>query len=115
MNKDIFSIIDWGLVKEEFTNNNRNLALIIDLDCFIINYKDETFPWPDELFEKKFLEHKGNLNWSGQKFMQELHKKLGVITIAKEPDYCGDTRNVNLVLNKVSKFIFNNGLLIDSL
>ena len=114
-NKDVMDIIEWGLVKGngfKFTNYSKKLALIIDLDCFIINYKDETFPWPDELFEKKFLELKGNLSWSGQKFMEELHKKLGVITIAKEPSYCGDERNVDVVLNKISKYIFNGKLVI---
>lgn len=114
-NKEFMDIIDWGNVEGvglNFINDSKNLALIIDLDCFAIDWKDVLFPWPDELFQAKFSESIGTLEWSGQKFMEELQKKLGIITIAREPTYCGSEKYSDIILSKVCKFIFNDKLVI---
>ncbi|NHZ86421.1 MAG: hypothetical protein GWP19_11160 [Planctomycetia bacterium] len=115
-NQSKMDIIEWGLQKGtgfNFLNQNKNLALVIDLDCFTIDWKDELISWPNEFFEAKFIKEKGSLSWSGSKFIKALLPKLGTITIAKEPDYCGDMETSNKILNQVNKYVFKDKLLFN--
>lgn len=114
-NKPMMDIIEWGFQEGRgfnFLNENKNLALVIDLDCFTIDWKDELILWPDECFEAKFSKPKGYHKWSGYKFINSLLPKLGTITIAKEPDYCGDMASANKLLNQVNKYLFEDKLKI---
>ena len=114
-NQSKMDIIEWGLQKGKgfnFLNENKNLALVIDLDCFTIDWKDELIIWPDECFETKFLREKGALNWTGLKFINSLLPKLGTITIAREPDYCGSIESSNILLKQANKYLFESKLKI---
>ncbi len=86
----------------------------IDLDCFSLVWEDFIFPWPKEVFEKKYKQICQGVymqNWSGERFVEFLMKKAGILLIAREPVHCGGKDKCQEILNRVNKFLFKNQLL----
>jgi hypothetical protein len=113
---ELWSILDWGFIPQKgffFKENAKDIILDFDLDCFVMTWKDYTFPWPDEVFEKEFL-HKSKYwsteGWSGKKFLDGLVNRAKLLTIAREPKFCGGDKKANVTISKVNNFLFDNKL-----
>ncbi len=114
--KELWDILDWRLMPDgvfKFGDQSDPIWLNIDLDCFKIEWWDHNLPWPDEVFQKEFevpSDYQCTHGWSGKAFFQELVKKAGLITIAREPRCCdGDTKS-DIILTKLNRFLFDNKL-----
>ncbi len=115
---ELWRILDWNLIPQKgftFGKKDEKILLDFDLDCFMVDWKDYTFPWPDEVFINEF--HKSSNYWStkgwtGKRFFDELLKRANLITIAKEPECCGGKKKADKILKKVNHFLFDNMLSI---
>lgn len=111
---DLWDILGWQLVPQQgfgFKENERQILLDIDLDYFVIQWSDFLFPWPDEVFEKKFCEpsdYWSTQGWTGKMFFDGLVNKAGLITIAQEPNACGGDEKVDEIFSKVNRYFFDN-------
>ncbi|MCD4783831.1 MAG: hypothetical protein K8T10_08410 [Candidatus Eremiobacteraeota bacterium] len=115
----IWRILNWRYKDYHFSfgNSSRKILLDFDLDCFAMYWSDFRFPWPDEVFEKRFYEpsnYSTTQGWTGKMFLEGLMKYAGLITIAMEPDYCGGKKKSEEILKKVNHFLFDNNLSIAS-
>lgn len=79
--------------------------LDFDLDFFTISSNDLTFAWPDKMWNETF----GNCS-KARFFMQQLIEKAELITICREPDYCGSIAESNQILRTLD-YIFFDGCL----
>jgi len=113
---ELWDILDWQCKHQfSFAQSKRKILLDIDIDYFIVRWRGYHFPWPNEVFEKDFLslsEHQSGSLWTGKDFLDGLMNKAALITIAKEPNFCGGKVKANQVLGKVNRFLFDNKLLI---
>ena len=112
---ELWKILGWQYNSQfSFAEDERKILLDLDLDCFIVRWKGcYRFPWPDEVFEKEFLnssKYQSGSLWSGKDFLNGLMNKAALITIAKEPYFCGGKIKANQVLGKVNHFLFDNKL-----
>jgi len=112
----LWEILGWQCNHQfSFAQDRKKILLDFDLDCFIIQWKCYRFPWPDEVFIKEFLKpsnHRTKLRWTGKGFLDGLINKAALITIAREPVFCGGDTKANQVLSKVNHFLFDDKLLI---
>lgn len=79
--------------------------LDFDLDFFTIESDEGSLPWTDKIFNKYFP-RESNSSW----FLQELIQQAQIITICREPDYCGSLGNSNKIIELVDRFIFSGSL-----
>jgi len=116
--RSLWNLFQWELVPQEgfqFSNERAKIWLNIDLDCFVINWQDYLFPWPDEVFVDRFeipSDYWSTNGWTGKQFFQKLFETSGLLTIAREPSYCGGEEKTNEVFNKVNHYLFDNSLQI---
>lgn len=113
--QEIHNILDWGIVKGEgfrFLDNRNDLIVSIDLDCFAIEFDEAiTFPWHNKIFHNKFTETFPNSHTpikSGREFNQKLMEKCNLVTIAREPEYCGGESDADEIFTKMNKYMFDN-------
>jgi len=114
---ELWKILGWQYDPQfSFTQDERKILLDFDLDCFVVRWKGcYRFPWPDEVFKKEFLlqsKYQTTLGWTGKDFLNGLLNKAALLTIAKEPKFCGGDTNANQVLSKVNHFLFDDKLSI---
>jgi len=96
-----------------FSNSVPPRIVDFDLDCFAIYWDDFVFPWPDEVFEKRFnkrSEYRTTVGLSGQDFMSGLMAGAGIITIAREPTCCGGEDKTARIFEKLNDYVFNSQL-----
>jgi hypothetical protein len=97
----------------QFDPATPKILLDFDLDCFAVRWRDYLFPWPDEVFEREFLEPSGY--WTvegrtGQDFVHGLISKAGLVTIAREPNHCGGDEKADEILRKLNRYVFDGQL-----
>lgn len=83
-------------------------VLDFDLDFFTLDTNEGTIVWPQMIWEKHFAGLK-----SGAGFIHDLIKKAMVITICREPDYCGGMGGIagsNYNLQNLDNYFFNGQL-----
>lgn len=112
---ELWKILGWQYNSQfSFTEDERKILLDLDLDCFIVRWKGcYRFPWPDEVFKKEFRvqsKHQTTLGWTGKDFVDGLVNRAALLTIAREPDCCGNNKKANQVLGKVNYYLFDNKL-----
>jgi len=112
---ELWKILGWQYKSQfSFAEDERKILLDLDLDFFIVRWKGcYRFPWPDEVFKKEFLvqsKYQSGSLWTGKDFLDGLMNKAALITIAKEPHFCGGKIKANQVLGKVNHFLFDNKL-----
>jgi hypothetical protein len=84
--------------------------LDIDLDCFAFRWEDFVFPWPDEVYQARYLdesEYHTTRGLSGKIIFNELLKHAGMITIATEPGCCGSNEKSNKILQDLERLILD--------
>jgi hypothetical protein len=117
---DLWDILQWEFISGQgfrFKGNRHKVWLNIDLDCFVVAMKwkqwDFIFPWADEAFNDFFFKPSDYLlteGWTGKRFFSELRASAGLLTIAKEPDYCGGQAKMEEVFDKVNRHLFDGDL-----
>ena len=83
--------------------------LDFDLDFFTMSFSDEcSHGWTDKIFRKHFPYE------SRQRyFVHELIENAQIITICREPEYCGSIGYCNQILELVDKYFFNGNIATD--
>ncbi|MBD3337767.1 MAG: hypothetical protein GF353_01575 [Candidatus Lokiarchaeota archaeon] len=117
--ESMWKILNWKFSPEmqcfNFYKNTKRIILDFDLDAFIVQWEEYLFPWPDEVFDDRYLkesEYYTTNGWTGKKFVRKLIEKAGIITIASEPTCCGNEVKSEIVFNKLNKYIFDDELKI---
>jgi len=105
-----WEILGWdvSLKSLRFVPGLPKVLLTIDLDCFAIEWSDYIFPWPNKVFEREFLQI-GTHDWTGQRFFQELAKKAGLVTFARESGCCGGPEDSASILENLIHYGFGGG------
>ncbi len=83
-------------------------VLDFDLDFFTLNTNEGIMVWPQQIWEKHFNGLK-----PGAEMMRDLIQKAMVITICREPDYCGSIGGIagsNYNLQNLDNYFFEGGL-----
>ena len=80
-------------------------VLDFDLDFYTLDTDEGTMAWPLWVWEKKF-----HANSPGLGFMQELINQAIVITICREPDFCGNIAGSNYNLRNLDYYFFGGQL-----
>jgi hypothetical protein len=119
INQAAWEVLGWGSSrgKRWFLEEREAVLFDIDLDYFAINWDDYTFPWPEEIFRREFLEPSQYYTTMGrttQEFFQGLLGRAGLVTISTEPRHCGDGdldgSNVRFILDHLNQFGFGGRL-----
>lgn len=74
------------------------ILLDIDLDCFAYAYRDQVWPWSEEIFAHQF---------SGEQTLwRSLVQRAGLITVCREAGCCGGDAHADRIWNLCRKFLF---------
>lgn len=77
--------------------------LDFDLDFFTMSFNDEsTHGWTHKVLEKRFP-----YNSRQDIFVRDLIRNAQVITICREPDYCGSLGDSNQILHMLDRYYFD--------
>lgn len=115
INQAAWEVLGWGRIGEQrwFLENQEPVLFDIDLDYFAIIWDDYTFPWPEEIFEREFLEPSQQYTTIGrttQDFFVALLGRAGLVTVSTEPRHCGDGDldgpKVTYILDRLNQFGF---------
>ncbi len=79
--------------------------LDFDLDFFTISLDDELIAWPYKIWQKKF-----GCSSKSKCFIDALINKAEIITICREPDFCGSIGESNKILEMLDIYFFNRRL-----
>jgi hypothetical protein len=71
--RDLWELLGWAPHRGEFSfvQNGSKVFLSIDLDCFVIRWKEYLLPWVQEVYEEEFLTAStySSINgWTGKRF-----------------------------------------------
>ena len=116
--RELWGLLGWGsraTGELSFAEQRPKLFLSIDLDCFIICWREYLLPWVHEVYEKEFLTastYGPTKGWTGKKFFDGLLASAGVIDIAREPDCCGGSEKADHVLADINRYIFDGCLAV---
>ncbi len=114
--KPIWTALGWGHLQRGglgFIVDERRYVLDFDLDLFVIRYLDYEWPWCSEVFKGEFLKESVNhwvLGWSGKKLIEEILKRSGLVTISREPDWCGGDEKAEIILRRLNKYLLGGRL-----
>lgn len=113
---EVWEDLNWAFIPQtgfEFRKSDEKLLIDIDLDCFSIHWNDYTFPWLKEVYNDKFLKKScywEKRPWTGQSFFHGLLDQAGLITIAKEPSFCGGEIKAKRILHDINRYLFGSKL-----
>ena len=96
-----------------FSPTTDKAYLTIDLDCFVVSWKEYLFPWPEEVYRDKFIrpsDYPPTREWTGKRFFDGLLERAGVVDIAREPSCCGGEAKSRMVLDDVNRHLFDGRL-----
>lgn len=85
-----------------FSNVNTNFVLDFDLDCFTTECHGWIFAWPEVVFNDLY----GYGDTSAGYLMQDIIQRAKLITICREPSYCGGIGESNKILSYLDKYFF---------
>lgn len=114
---ELWEILGWQFIPKkrfEFTETDKKILIDIDLDFFTMEWSDFIFPWPNEVFKKKFYkpsDYSSTKGWTGKMFFDGLLNKAGLITVAREPDCCGGEKKAKKIFKKLNRYFFDNQLI----
>lgn len=83
-------------------------VLDFDLDFFTLETNEGTIAWPQVIWEKHF-----NVSNPGAEMIRDLIQKSMVITICREPDYCGSVGSIAgsyYILQNLDNYFFKGQL-----
>lgn len=116
--RELWNLLGWdsrATGEFSFAEKRTKLFLSIDLDCFIMRWREYLLPWVHEVYEKEF--HTASTygpteGRTGKDFFDGLLASAGVIDIAREPDCCGGSEKADQVLADLNRYIFDGRLAI---
>lgn len=82
-------------------------VLDFDLDCFTTICRDNTYAWPEKVFQNEYFAPDKH---STNSFINKLIKKASVITICREPECCGGIGESNKILGYLDRYFFDGTL-----
>lgn len=97
----------------QFKSEEIRFHLDIDLDCFAIRWQEYIFPWLEEVWSEEFLKTSDYFTtegWTGKKFFEAILQRAGLLTIAREPSFCGGDEKAKRILHDLDRFLFDGGL-----
>lgn len=105
--RPLWEILQWGPRngRMDFTGTEV-VALSVDLDAFAIEWQDFTFPWPEEVWTRRFLKestYDTTQGWTGKRFVEGLCRKSALLTIAREPAHCGGEAKARQILKDLNE------------
>lgn len=118
--KLFWETISWYLVPKQgfsFKGKIEPFLLDFDLDCFSMSWEEFTFPWPKEIYEKKYFkisDYWSTKHQTGKDYLHNLIKFAGFITIATEPGCCGNEGKSKTILNDLNNLLFDNKMQISN-
>jgi hypothetical protein len=103
--KPLWDILGWHPSSSGFLPSDEKILLDFDLDCFTHTLRSCLLPWQDELWTNVFEKSGYGLvsDWNGQRMLEHLIKKAGIVTIATEPDCCGSDENMQECYRQLRK------------
>jgi hypothetical protein len=89
-------------------DRTQSLILDFDLDVFAMHHRlGPRFAWPDKIFAYQFHERTtGRTDLTGFDFVNLLIDRCGLVTIAREPDYCGGEDECSTILDRLNRTLF---------
>jgi hypothetical protein len=114
--REFWDILGWSFKKGKgywFNDDRPPFLLDIDLDCFSYVWDEFTFPWPEEVYNKRYLTRSeyATVKWlSGKDVFKEMVNRAGMITIATEPGCCGGEEKSEQILNDVNRILLDGQL-----
>lgn len=99
--RDFFGIEHY-LGRHDDVNIANPYMLDFDLDFFTLSSDDGTHGWTYKIFNKYFPD-----NSRQDKFLRSLISNAKIITICREPDYCGSLGDSNRILQILDQFYFD--------
>ncbi|MBZ5655461.1 MAG: hypothetical protein LAO56_09300 [Acidobacteriia bacterium] len=111
----LWDILAWD--PPNFTRADRHLAFSIDLDYFAVHagYLDCTFPWPQAVYERQFSSPSiapTTRGYTAQTFLNGILSQSALVTIAREPAYCGGEAECDQIFGDVNRWLFGNAISI---
>lgn len=107
--KGLWKTLGWTPAKG-LLDRHSPLILDFDLDAFAFHTDlGPSFPWPDRIFRHQFLEKSlasSIKGMTGRELVGELIEHSGIVTIAREPDYCGGEADADEVFEFVNRYLF---------
>lgn len=89
---------------------NNPYVLDFDLDFFTMSFDDEgTHGWTPKILNKYFPD-----NSRQDRFLRYLIRRAQVITICREPDYCGSLGDSNKILQMLDRYYFEGNIGTDT-
>lgn len=85
--------------------NPCNYVLDFDLDCFTTMCHNRRYAWPERIFKDEYANES-----SSAYLMAILVRNANLITICREPDYCGGIGESNKILEYLDKYMFEGHL-----
>lgn len=113
---DLWDILGWQRIEGGVFGLgpvDRRFHLDIDLDCFVVRWHAYHLPWPLEVWEKEFHEESdyfSTLGWTGAGFVRAVLERAGLLTIAREPLFCGGPEKSQKILTDLDHMVFEGRL-----
>lgn len=85
--------------------SHQPFVLDFDLDCFTTITLEKTSAWTEKIFREKYYENNTVIS-----FMNSLLERASLITICREPNYCGGIGESYKILNYLDRYFFDGAL-----
>ena len=90
--------------------DNGSVILDFDLDVFAFHHAlGPEFPWPEKIFSHQFRTKSGASSvtgMTGMELLRQLIQVSSIVTIAREPSFCGGEADCNAIFDQVNGHIF---------
>jgi len=112
----IWNALGWGRHGGSglgFVHNEKRYVLDFDLDLFVVTYLSYEWPWFDEVFKgelQKPSQHNSVMGWTGKRLIDEILQRSGLVTISKEPDWCGGDKKAEIILRRLNQHLLDGRL-----
>jgi len=113
--KELWNILAWD--PGTFRTPKQRWILDFDLDYFAVDAGDlgVVFPWPEKAYRSQFFQPCNARyveGWTARMFLDEIFARCGLLTIAREPDYCGGESDCDQIFRDMNRFLFDGNLVI---
>lgn len=114
---ELWNIINWRFIPQQgftFADTKKKMLLDFDLDYFGFSCGDYIFPWPEKVFNNEIYSESQDwpIQWSMKKFIVEFIRQAGILTIAREPQFCGSEEEADQILKILNERIFDGKMII---
>jgi hypothetical protein len=109
----LWDVLGWD--PPHFNRTDRRLAVSVDLDYFAVQsgYLGLVFPWPQALYAYQFdsgSNATATQGYTAREFLNGVLSQSAMLTIAREPKYCGGEAGCDQILADVNRLLFNGAI-----